>query len=380
MNLDLDDLRLMLDEVDRFAHERLIPATRKFETAIDERELDTLTEEAQSMGLLRTHDADELGLWCDTAQSSTQTLSIGVLERAAAASAGMAFAWHRASLAAWLAKQVGRELTGGSLLDETLLPQGRHGLARDALGTWLGSAPTAVLTTEDSELLSDWLDSRQEPAILWAPRRWQRLTYPQWREGGIVWQCVSRGDWEVRECSRLHGFDELAGFELLRRADDGSSSLHTPDAPKLLYERLFKLDQIGLLAIASGLLQRGMDLAADYAGLRRQGGQVIARHAAVQDMLGEIRAVSTAHSMVLRAFERPVDDIPLTQVMAARMNLGPRACAAAHQVIQVHGGIGYMRETGPEKIARDQNMLRLAGGGVRNLGLMLAGLSKESLQ
>ena len=379
MNLDLDDLRLMLDEVDRFTHERLIPATRKFETAIDERELDTLTEEAQSMGLLRTADADEFGLWCDTEQSGTQMLSIGVLERAAAASAGMAFAWHRASLAAWLAKQVGMEPAGGALLDMTLLPQGRHGLARDALGAWLGSAPTAVLTAEDSQLLSDWLDSRQEPAILWAPRRWQRLIYPQWREGGIVWQCVSRGDWEVRECSCLHGFDELAGFELRRRADDGASGFHTPDAPKLLYERLFKLDQIGLLAIASGLLQRGMDLAVDYAGLRRQGGQVIARHAAVQDMLAEIRAVSTAHSMALRAFERPLDHIPLTQVMAARMSLGPQACAAAHQVIQVHGGIGYMRETGPEKIARDQNMLRLAGGGVRNLGLMLAGLSKESL-
>jgi alkylation response protein AidB-like acyl-CoA dehydrogenase len=41
--------------------------------------------------------------------------------------------------------------------------------------------------------------------------------------------------------------------------------------------------------------------------------------------------------------------------------------------MQVHGGIGYMREVGPEKLVRDQNMLKLLAGGTREVYSFLAG-------
>ena len=49
---------------------------------------------------------------------------------------------------------------------------------------------------------------------------------------------------------------------------------------------------------------------------------------------------------------------------------------ANHQAIQVHGGVGYMRDVGPEKLVRDQTMLRLATGGTRALPLLLHGLQE----
>jgi alkylation response protein AidB-like acyl-CoA dehydrogenase len=41
-------------------------------------------------------------------------------------------------------------------------------------------------------------------------------------------------------------------------------------------------------------------------------------------------------------------------------------------VLQVHGGSGYMRDTGAEKIVRDQNMLKLQIGGTRDAHLFVA--------
>ena len=46
--------------------------------------------------------------------------------------------------------------------------------------------------------------------------------------------------------------------------------------------------------------------------------------------------------------------------------------------MQVHGGIGYMRDLGVEKLVRDLNMLRLQTGGVRDIPSFITGLNGGS--
>ncbi|MBK9236843.1 MAG: hypothetical protein IPO19_12810 [Rhodoferax sp.] len=62
-----------------------------------------------------------------------------------------------------------------------------------------------------------------------------------------------------------------------------------------------------------------------------------------------------------------------------RASTSPALCHAANQVMQVHGGIGYMRDAGPEKLLRDQNMLKLMSGGTREIHTFLAGWTGANL-
>jgi alkylation response protein AidB-like acyl-CoA dehydrogenase len=90
-------------------------------------------------------------------------------------------------------------------------------------------------------------------------------------------------------------------------------------------------------------------------------------------MLSDIEIARHRIDMALAALAQPVDTLDTGAVAAARANIAPALCHAANQVMQVHGGIGYMRDAGPEKLVRDQNMLKLASGGTRDLHAFLAG-------
>ena len=146
-----------------------------------------------------------------------------------------------------------------------------------------------------------------------------------------------------------------------------------PETSRTLFSHMLKLDMLGLLAIGAGALDHGQALARAYAAIRRQGGSAIAAHPAVQHMLSDIEIARHRIDMALAALAQPVDTLDAGAVAAARANIAPALCHAANQVMQVHGGIGYMRDAGPEKLVRDQNMLKLASGGTRDLHAFLAG-------
>jgi acyl-CoA dehydrogenase len=90
-------------------------------------------------------------------------------------------------------------------------------------------------------------------------------------------------------------------------------------------------------------------------------------------MLSDIERAHYNAELALRACARPVGELDLGMVAASRATLYEVLCLAADQVVQVHGGIGYMRDAGAEKILRDMNMLRLQAGGTREIRLFLAG-------
>ena len=203
--------------------------------------------------------------------------------------------------------------------------------------------------------------------------------WPVWLDDQIAWRYVERKDLDVTAGNAQHGFDELMGFVVRQLSTAGKTIKPGPDASRGIYAKTFKLDVLGLLSIGAGALDRGQALARDFAGIRKQGGKGIAEHPAVQHMQSDIEIARHSVDMALAAFSQPVDELDVRTVAAARANLGPALCHAANQAVQVHGGIGYMRDAGAEKLLRDQNMLKLIAGGTREIHAFLAGWTGASL-
>jgi alkylation response protein AidB-like acyl-CoA dehydrogenase len=59
-------------------------------------------------------------------------------------------------------------------------------------------------------------------------------------------------------------------------------------------------------------------------------------------------------------------------VLALRAQAQPALADAANGALQVFGGLGYMKDTGAEKVVRDVNCLRALAGSPRELTLMVA--------
>ncbi len=371
MTIDLQDIPALLDEVERFARTRIDAAVARPEIPLDGTTLAQLTGEAADLGLLSlSTDSDGYGLWQQAAGKGGMLLSLRMLRRLGEASAGLAFAWHRITLAAYVARHLGLPLNGDAPLGTTLVPTGHLGLARTSLARWLTGQPRS---DGDLALLADWLDRREHDTVLYAPPDWETLLLPVWHQDTIAWQSVSRSDWQVAGCARAHGFDELAAFRLRESPISTARTVRVPDHPRALFASVLKMDMLGLMAIGGGALARAQAMATDYAAVRRQGGKLIAAHAAVQQLLADIELARLRVDQALDGLALALDEVDLGAVAASRIDAHKHLCHAANQAVQVHGGIGYMRDLGVEKILRDQNMLRLQAGGIHDARRFVAG-------
>lgn len=357
-----DDISALLEEVGRFCDQRVASAAQRPESPIEPSVLHALSEEARELGILPQADGDPgFALWEHTDGAEAMAFNVGVLQRLGEVCPGLAFAWHRAALACWLAKRLG--ITQAV---DTLVATGHYGLARGSLARWLRGKEDSI---DDEGLLEDWLDRDAQATVLVAEAEWRSLLWPVWDEGGVAWELASRAALDVTPRKAQHGLDELSAS--LLRAPRQGARYRTQDAQRL-YRELLQADFIGLLAIAVGNLGHGQRLAWDYAALRQQGGKRIVEHAAVRVMLGEIDMAHQQTAQVLRQLARPLGELDLGLLAGWRVSLFERLGHAANQVMQVHGGVGYMRDCGPEKILRDMNMLGLQSGGTRELPLFVA--------
>lgn len=112
---------------------------------------------------------------------------------------------------------------------------------------------------------------------------------------------------------------------------------------------------LGTAAIARGVARRARRLAQEYAENRYQGGGQIIIHGAVRDMLARMseRELGMPQARIAEAAD------PLAVALAAKIAATDAAVATAIDAIQVFGGMGYMRETGVEKLMRDAKYLQL---------------------
>jgi alkylation response protein AidB-like acyl-CoA dehydrogenase len=110
---------------------------------------------------------------------------------------------------------------------------------------------------------------------------------------------------------------------------------------------------VGVSAMLVGLGRRMLDMAVDYAGVRRQFGRAIGSFQAVQHHLVDARlALDFAAPLVWRAawsldnpLQNALDDLdPDAHASMAKMAASEAALTAARKALQVHGAIGYTTE------------------------------------
>ncbi len=364
-----DDFELMLREMDRFCRSRLAHCIEYPESPITTEALTQATCDLEDLGLLSLNDANGMGLWQDTATPAVLSFNIELLRQAARISGGVAFYWHRLALAGRLLQHTGL-VYEGPLAALTLQPQGHYGLARKALPAWLSGA--SLVDGLDQTIL-DWVDFEQHWLSIHASPEWQGVLVPQWEDGLMQWALHSREDMVIDSKPAAAGFDELATFHLHAPPSMTRSQLQDADARRI-HRELLTLDAIGLMAIALGSLERAQTLAHTYSRERRQGGARIIEHPAVRLMLADISGATSSAESILRQLAASALDLAAT--LRLRATVHPLLCRGANQAIQVHGGIGYMRDCGVEKVWREQLTLRRVNGTPMELHLLTAALEE----
>lgn len=115
------------------------------------------------------------------------------------------------------------------------------------------------------------------------------------------------------------------------------------------------LVRCGVAAISRGIARRAHEIALAYAHNRIQGGKRIVEHGAVSDMLAEMAVrLRTCATGRLRA----TSDDPAA-ALAHKIAASDAAMATTLDAVQVLGGIGYMIDTGVEKLMRDAKYCQL---------------------
>ncbi len=360
-----DDGDLVLAEVDRFARREIEPRVERPERPIGSDEVVAIIAAADALGLAGCDDEPSgLGLWEDGGGA----LTLAILRRLGRASAAIALALHQRALARAVARRLGLAAPAPLLA----IVWGGHGLGRDAAARMLAGAPLAV---DDTDLLAAvW--ARDVTRVITSDDRWAAIALPVIAaDGTLAWEVWPRAAVVVTATPHAHGLDELVTATIAPRAApvlraDGATA-HAAWAFALTATAL------GHVAIACGAVAHGHALARAYAAQRLQGGAPIDRHDAVRLLLarGAI-ALDTSFAAALAAAARDEKrgDGPAATIAAfgARADALPALAAAANDALQAFGGLGYMRDTGAEKVVRDVNHLRALGGSPGELALVVS--------
>jgi acyl-CoA dehydrogenase len=121
---------------------------------------------------------------------------------------------------------------------------------------------------------------------------------------------------------------------------------------------------VHIAALAVGTAQRALDESVAHAAAATQGGTVIGEFQLVQAMIADQQTGVMAGRALVR-------DVARRYVSGEDRRIGPSvaklfctemAGTVADLAVQVHGGMGYMREVPVERIYRDVRLLRLYEG------------------
>ena len=354
----------ILGQVDRFARHALDVCVCRPESPMHPTQMAALLDEARAIGVLAEGADDGLGVW---EPACGVLLSTQVLRRLARSNAGFALAVHQESLARWIVRRLGARAAGRG----TAALQGRFGLGRTSLARLLAGGP---LDDDDRALLADVYGLHEERlhtsdvGFAWIVAPVVDLLGQR-----ISWRIWPREALSVRVLPYAHGFDELATVAFRPRDEyDGVVANDTTSGAELLAEAMC-FESLALMAVGLGAAEHGHAMARTYASARNQGGRLIEEHPAVQLLLASSRsAITTVEALIDAAAGHPIGTSGLGAILTARAEAHPLLCRASNDDMQVFGGSGYMRDTGAEKIVRDQNHLRVNCGSPPELSLFVA--------
>lgn len=122
--------------------------------------------------------------------------------------------------------------------------------------------------------------------------------------------------------------------------------------------------RIHVSAMAVGQGQRMLDIATDYALERKQFGKPIGEHQLVQGLLADSQADLHAARALVRAtadtFDR--EGKAILEASCAKYFCTEAAGRIADRALQIHGGAGYMADYDIERLYRDIRLLRIYEG------------------
>jgi acyl-CoA dehydrogenase len=133
-------------------------------------------------------------------------------------------------------------------------------------------------------------------------------------------------------------------------------------------ERLF------LAVQAYATAQRCLDLSLHWARTREVFGAPLAAKQVVRHKLAEMaRRTDVAREYVRGAASRLLAGRPATMTMAMAKNTAVEACQyVAYEAVQIHGGMGCMRESEVERHYRDARILAIGGGATEIMNEIVA--------
>ncbi|WP_227937890.1 acyl-CoA dehydrogenase family protein [Alkalihalobacillus deserti] len=138
------------------------------------------------------------------------------------------------------------------------------------------------------------------------------------------------------------------------------------DLTKGFKQFLYTLDggRISIGALGVGIAQAAFDKALAYAKERKQFGKPISNFQAIQFKLADMAMeIELARTMVLKAAWLKDWKKPFSKEAAfAKLFASETATRVCNHALQIHGGYGYMKEYGIERMLRDAKLLEIGEG------------------
>lgn len=142
------------------------------------------------------------------------------------------------------------------------------------------------------------------------------------------------------------------------------------------------LERATIAMINIGMAERALDLAVDYARTRQQFGQPIGTFQMVQAKLAEMYVgIETAKTFAYRALAacNDVDEASagrgeIHKLTAASILYAAEMCTrVVSDAVQIHGGLGYMREAEINRLYRAAKLLEIGAGTTEVRKMIIAG-------
>jgi alkylation response protein AidB-like acyl-CoA dehydrogenase len=364
-----DEAQELLAAVDAFCRAEVATRRTRPEQALATADFAAIRAAAADSGLLDA-GPDGYGLWSGDARLA---FSLRALQRIAADDAAVAWQLHGGALASRLMVEFPAD-DGSADAACSFCCDASTGTGRSALGRWLAGDTAAP---SDTDILADTFGTRARVSLL--PPEATHMSALRWRDGSLQLETFALAPLTRHRDANPHGLDgcHAVTWALPEQSFRGRA-LSPPEAAGTL-----ALHNLALLAIARGALQPAAQRAHDHARLRMQGARRILQHDAVAQLLCDMDSALLSVDVMLAGVTQMAAAnagtlTRLRHALAVRRDALPLLARAANAAMQVHGGSGYLRDTGLEHVWRSVNALRVMAGGEADSALLLAALGPAS--